>query len=200
MKREARLLYSPGRLSTRVARLGREISRDYAGRTIDVVAILENAFIFAADLVRHISRPVVCHFVRSEMREVRVGGYDRREIFFSHEPHLEGRDVLVVDAVLHSGVTLEFLVHRILESRPRSLKVAVLLDKPRERRVDLQPDYVGFESASNYLVGYGLPGNRGLFRNLPYVGVPVDGRGRPAAPARRRARPGKRRKRSKSEG
>ena len=73
-----RIAYSRGRLSTRVGQLGRTISRDYAGRTVDVVVILENSFLFAADLVREISRPVVCHFVRSEVRDVNLGGHDRR--------------------------------------------------------------------------------------------------------------------------
>src|ERR1700690_2142078 len=98
--------------------MGRAISCDYAGRTLDVIAILENSFLFSADLVRHIDRPVVCHFVRAEMRNVRLGGYDRREVFFSPPPTLKGRNVLVVDAVLHSGVTQDFLMKRLEETRP----------------------------------------------------------------------------------
>jgi hypoxanthine phosphoribosyltransferase len=154
-----------------VATLGRAISRDYAGRTVDVVMILENAFIFGADLVRRISRPVVCHFVRAEIRDVKLAGRDRREVFFSRQPRLQGRDVLLVGGVLHSGVTQDFLVKRLLEGRPRSLRLAVLVDKPRERKVDLKPDYFGFASASNYWVGYGLAERRGWYRNLPYLGV-----------------------------
>jgi len=182
-----KVVYSPGRLASQVARLGRTISRDYAGRTVDVVIILENAFVFGADLVRRISRPVVCHFVRSEMRDVKLGGYDRREVFFGHQPHLQGRDVLLVDAVLHSGVTQDFLVKRLQEGRPHSLRVAVLLDKPQDRKVDLKPDYFGFAAASKYLAGYGLAGRRGWYRNLPYVGL-LEGAQRPAAVAGKGAR------------
>ncbi len=171
MNHRLKIVYSPARLSARVAHIGRKISRDYAGRTVDVVIMLENAFVFGADLVRRISRPVVCHFVRSEMRDVQMGGYDRREIFFTHQPQLKDRDVLVVDAVLHSGVTQDFLLKRLQESEPRSLRVAVLVDKPQDRKVDLQPDYFGFVSASNYLAGYGMAGARGWYRNLPYVGL-----------------------------
>jgi hypoxanthine phosphoribosyltransferase len=162
--------YGPKRLSARIAQLGRQISRDYAKRQIDVVVILDGAFIFASDLVRHITVPTKCHFVRSETRQVHVGGHERREIFFSYDPELYGRDLLVVDAVLHSGVTLDFLVKRLQESHPGSLRVAVLIDKPKDRKVDLKPDYFGFAAASNYLVGFGLPGADGLHRNLPYVG------------------------------
>jgi len=182
-----KVVYSPGRLASQVARLGRTISRDYAGRTVHVVIILENAFVFGADLVRRISRPVVCHFVRSEMRDVKLGGYDRREVFFGHQPHLQGRDVLLVDAVLHSGVTQDFLLKRLQEGRPHSLRVAVLLDKPQDRKVDLKPDYFGFAAASKYLAGYGLAGRRGWYRNLPYVGL-LEGAQRPAAVAGKGAR------------
>ena len=112
-----KVVFNRHRLKTRVSQLGRRISRDYSGRTLDVVVMLENSFLFAADLVREISRPIVCHFVRSEMRDVRMGGYDRREIFFSAPPSLHGRDVLVVDAVLNTGVTQDFLIKRLEEGR-----------------------------------------------------------------------------------
>jgi hypoxanthine phosphoribosyltransferase len=185
-----KVAFSKQRIASRVARLGRDITKDYRGRTLDVVVILENAFLFGADLVRHISLPVVCHFVRSEVREVQMGGYERREIFFSPQPNLAGRDVLIVDAVLHTGVTQEFLLRRLEEGRPRSLRLAVLFDKPQERKVDLQPKYTGFAAASKYWVGYGLAGRKGIFRNLPYVGL-AESAARPA----RRGRPGRRRRR-----
>ncbi len=171
MTTELKVIYSPARLAKRVASLGRTISNDYTGRTLDVVVILENAFLFAADLVRWIRRPMVCHFVRSELRQVELGGYRRPEVFFSHQPQLKDRDVLVVDAVMHSGVTQDFLVKRLWESHPRSLRMAVLVDKPQERKVDLKPDYFGFVGASKYLAGYGLAGRRGWYRNLPYIGA-----------------------------
>ena len=170
MKPLPKVVFSAARLATRVSAMGREISRDYAGRTVDLVAIMDNAFVFAADLVRHIQCPVVCHFVRAEIRDVNVGGYERKEIFFSPEPVLRERNILLVDAVLHSGVTLDFWAKRLLDSRPKSLRTAVLIDKPKDRKVDFHPDYFCFESASNYLVGYGLPERRGMYRNLPFVG------------------------------
>lgn len=190
MSGELKQVYSAGRLKSCVARLGRRISRDYSGRTVDVVIMLENAFVFAADLVRQIQSPVVCHFVRSELRDVKP---NLREVFFSHQPNLSGRNVLVVDAVLHSGVTQDFLLKRLLDSQPRSLRVAVLLDKPQDRKVDLKPDYFGFAGASNYMVGYGLPGRRGLYRNLPCLAMAATSRTvsnrMKARKAGRRARP-----------
>ena len=166
-----KVAFTQRRLAERVSQLGRSISRDYAGRTIDVVIVLENSFLFAADLVREISRPVVCHFVRSDARDVKLAGHDYREIFFSAPPALRGRDVLVIDAVLNTGVTQDVLIKRLEEGRPRSLRLAVLFDKPASRRVDLQAEYTGFAAASKDWVGYGLSDNRGLSRNLPYVAV-----------------------------
>jgi hypoxanthine phosphoribosyltransferase len=165
------IVYTRQRLARRIKQLGTAISRDYSGQTVDVVILLEDSFLFAADLVREISRPLVCHFVRSETHDVRVGGYDRREISFSTPPKLRGRNVLVVGAVLNTGITQDYLLKRLEEWRPRSVRLVVLFDKADARKVDLKPEYTGFAAASNYLFGYGLSGEHGLFTNLPYVAV-----------------------------
>ncbi len=177
-----RVAFSRQQLAKRVDELGRAISKDYAGRALDVVIVLESSFLFAADLVRKISQPVICHFVRSEFRDVRTQGHELREVFFSAAPALKGRDVLVIDAVLNTGVTQDFLLKRLEESTPRSLKLAVLFDKPQARKVNLQPEYSGFAAASKGWVGYGLGGRDGAGRNLPYVtaGAPKVARHRDA--------------------
>jgi hypoxanthine phosphoribosyltransferase len=131
-----------------------------------VVITLDRGFVFAADLIRHIDAPAVCHFVREDVRDIEQGGHQRREVAFGKGPDVKGRDVLLVDAVLESGVTQEFLLRRLGESQPRSLRLAVLLDKPEQRRVGLEPDYFGFRTASNGLwVGYGLAASNGMGRN-----------------------------------
>ena len=159
--------YSAARIATRVAALGREVSREYRGRRIDAVITLDRGFVFAADLLRQIDGPVVCHFVREEVRDVEHGGLARREVYFGAGPELKGRDVLVLDAVLESGVTQDFLLRRLGESQPRSIRLAVLLDKPARRRVALEPDYFGFRTASKEVwVGYGLAAANGIGRNL----------------------------------
>ena len=159
--------YSAARIATRVAALGKEITRAYRGRRIDVVVTLDRGFVFAADLIRHLNGPILCHFVREDIRDVDQAGHARREVSFATRLDLEGRDVLLVDAVLDSGVTQEFLLRRLGESRPRSLRLAVLLDKPEKRRVALEPDYFGFRTASNQMwVGYGLAAANGTGRNL----------------------------------
>ena len=162
--------YSAERIASRVDALGREISRECQGRRLDVVITLDRGFVFAADLVRQIEGPVVCHFVREDVRDVDQGGHARREVFFGSHPELSGRDVLVVDAVLESGVTQDFLLRRLGESKPRSIRLAVLLDKPESRRVALEPDYFGFRTASKDVwVGYGLAAANGTGRNLGYL-------------------------------
>ena len=180
-----KVAFSHQQLAKRVKELGRAISKDYAGRTLDVVVVLEGSFLFAADLVRKISRPVVCHFVRSEMRDVRTHGHELREIFFTVPRTLKGRDVLVVDAVLNTGVTQDFLLKRLEEGSPRTLRLAVLFDKAQERKVDLQPEYSGFATASKEWVGYGLGGRGGEGRNLPYVAVGSPGVARRRASGRK---------------
>jgi len=133
---------------------------------------MDRGFVFAADLIRNIDAPAVCHFVRADVRDVDQGGHARREVAFGRGPDVKGRDVLLVDAVLDSGVTQEFLLRRLGESQPRSLRLAVLLDKPEQRRVGLEPDYFGFRTASNGLwVGYGLAASNGMCRNEKSLSV-----------------------------
>ncbi len=190
-------LYNAEQIARRVRELGRQISREAGDAPLDVVCILDNGFVFFADLVRQLTVPVRCHFVRVEARDtVDLAGYERKEIFYTPEIQANGKNVLLVDGVLHTGVVMDFLVKRIGLSGPKSLKTVVMVDKPVERRVPLEPDYFGFRLASNKMVvGYGLAWD-GLYRNLPYVGV-VAGKGggrvrgrRRGAPRRRKARRG----------
>jgi len=158
--------YSAKRIAARIAALGKEISRAYGGRRLDAVVTMDRGFVFAADLLRNVSSPTVCHFVRENVRDVQHGKHARREVFFGARPDLKGRDVLVLDAVMDSGITQEFLLRRLGESQPRSLRLAVLLDKPSSRRVALEPDYFAFQTASNQVwVGYGLADSAGKHRN-----------------------------------
>jgi hypoxanthine phosphoribosyltransferase len=159
--------YSDKRITARIEELGKQISRAYRGRRVDVVVTMDRGFVFAADLLRRVVTPTVCHFVREEVRDVQQqGAKPRREVFFGSRPDLKGRDVLVLDAVMDTGVTQEFLLRRLGESQPRSLRLAVLLDKTAGRRVALEPDYFGFQTASNQVwVGYGLADGRGERRN-----------------------------------
>lgn len=166
---------SAARIANRVKALGRQISHDARGRRLDVVVTMDRSFMFAADLIRAIDAPVALHFVREDIRDIDLAGRRHREVFFanrsttaaSHDhAELKGRDVLLVDCILDSGVTQDFLLRRLGESKPRSLRLAVLLDKTSRRRVALEPDYFGFRTASNLLwSGYGLAAPNGTGRN-----------------------------------
>jgi hypoxanthine phosphoribosyltransferase len=171
--------FSEARIAARVVELGKEISRAYKGRRLDVVVTLDRGFVFAADLIREMDGTIVCHFVHEDVRDIDDKGRARREVFFGKRPDLKGRDVLLVDAVLESGVPQDFLLRRLGESAPRSLRLAVLLDKPDRRRVDLESDYFGFRTASKEVwVGYGLAASNGTGRNLRQLssGAKVNGK------------------------
>jgi hypoxanthine phosphoribosyltransferase len=163
--------YSAIRIANRVKDLGRQISRDARGRRLDIVVTMDRSFVFAADLIRSIDVPTVVHSVHEEIRDVQQDSHSRREVFFSDRTskngaELKGRDVLLIDAVLDSGVTQDFLLRRMGENKPRSLRLAVLLDKTSGRRVALEPDYFGFRTASNKMwTGYGLAASNGTGRN-----------------------------------
>ena len=162
--------YSAARIASRIAALGKEISREYKGRRLDVVVTLDRGFVFAADLIRRLDVPVVCHFVRESVRDIQQAGHSRCEVFFGTSPGLKGRDVLLVDAVMDSGVTQDFLLRRLGEDQPRSLRLAVLLYKESRRRVNLEPDYFGFRAASNKVwIGYGLAEHNGMGSGLPVL-------------------------------
>lgn len=193
-----KVLYKPDAIARRVRELGRQITRDFRGETLDVVGRLDNGFVFMADLVRAINLPMRYHFVRADVQNVTdlTSGKERKEIFYTPEIDAEGKNLLVVDGVLQSGVTADFLLRRLGLYRPRVVKTAVLLDKPSDRKVSLEPDYAAFRLASNkVVVGYGLAWE-GLHGNLPYLGTfNPDGKGRRRAAGPRRT--GKRKPRAR---
>lgn len=182
--KEFEVLYKADSIARRVKEMGKEISHDFAGQTLDVVCLLDNAYVFVSDLVRALDVPVRAHFVRTEMQDTidPSTGKERKEIFFTPEVDAEGRNVLLVEGVLQSGITTDFLLRRIILHRPLMVKIATFVDKPIDRKVLLEPDYYGVRLASNDIViGYGLAWD-GLHGNLPYLGTLKAGRrAKPAA-------------------
>ncbi|NIP14422.1 MAG: hypoxanthine phosphoribosyltransferase [Gemmatimonadetes bacterium] len=190
--REVKVLYKSDAIARRVRELGRQITRDFRGQTLDVVGRLDSGFVFMADLVRAVDLPMRYHFVRAETLNLTdpSTGKERREIFYSPEVDARGKNVLLVDGVLQSGVTADFVLRRLGLYQPRALKTAVLLDKPADRRLSLEPDYAAFRLASNrVVVGYGLAWD-GLHGNLPYLGTfnPDGGGARRPAARRKKAK------------
>ncbi len=159
------MVLSADQIRKRVQEMARKIAADYQGKTIYVVGVMENGFIFLADLVRELNVPVVCQFVKGEYKEANPA---TMEIFYSPEIDVKGQDVLLVETLIQSGVTSEFLLRNLAGRGARTVKLAVLLDKQASRRVSLQPDYFGFLMNDSFIVGYGL-GAPHFGRNLPYI-------------------------------
>ena len=160
-----RILLSAEQIRKRVQEMARQISNDFRGRTVYVVGVMENGFIFMADLVRELDLNVVCLFVRAESKEANS---TTTEIFFSPELDVQGQHVLLVEVLVQSGLTTDFLIRNLAGRGAASVKLAVLLDKQSARRVSLQPDYFGFLVNESFVVGYGL-GDQHFARNLPYI-------------------------------
>lgn len=163
-----RQVITTDQIQKRVKELGRQISDDYKGQTVQVLAVLENAFMFLADLVRALDVPVVCQFIKPKYSRAQ-SAQDVMEIFFSHEPEIRGQHVLLVEGLVHSGVTTDFLMSDLRARGAASVKLVTLLDRQAARRVPLQPDYFGFLVDETFLVGYGLGAPQQTNRNLPYV-------------------------------
>lgn len=157
-------------IQKRVKELGRQISDDYKGQTIQMLGVLENAFIFMADLVRALEVPVVCQFIKPKYsRSQAAAAGEVMEIFFSHEPDIKGQHILLAEGLVHSGITTDFLMSDLKARGAASVKLVTLLDRQSARRVPLQPDYFGFLVDEAFLVGYGLGAAEQTNRNLPYL-------------------------------
>jgi hypoxanthine phosphoribosyltransferase len=165
---DLRCVYSEEQIQKRVRELAKQIDRDYKGKTLHVVGILEDCFIFMADLVRRLTIPVICHFMKAEIHDTSEGATALREIMYTSKVEATGRDVLLVDGVLQSGLTLAHLYSYVLAQNPSSVRTASLIEKSGERKVDVSTDYVGFKSNEKFLVGYGLSYQE-KYRNLPFV-------------------------------
>ena len=173
---QLRVVISTEQVQKRVREMARQISDDYRERTIHALGILENGFIFMADLVRALEVPVICQFIKPRYRQQPGNGFGEEgpmEIFFSHDSDIRGHHVLLVEGLVHSGVTSEFLMSDLQARGAASVKLATLLDRQAARRVQLQPDYFGFLVDEAYLVGYGLGSPEQTNRNLSYVASSV---------------------------
>lgn len=164
------ILLSQETIQRRVEEIGRQISRDYAGRELVVVGVLTGSVLFLADVIRHITVPMELDFVAmsSYGTETKSSGEVRLIKDLGHPVH--GKHVLVAEDIVDTGLTLRYLLETIHARQPASVSTCVLLDKPSRRQVDVQVDYRGFEIEDRFVVGYGLD-YAGRYRNLPYIGV-----------------------------
>jgi hypoxanthine phosphoribosyltransferase len=166
----AEVLIEEDVLRGRIAELGEEISRDYAGRAPLLVGVLKGAVFFMSDLMRELTVPCEIDFmaVSSYGASTDTSGVVR--ILKDLDLNIEGRDVLVVEDIIDSGLTLNYLIRNLESRSPASLEICALLTKPDRRQIDVPVRYVGFEIPNKFVIGYGLDFAE-RYRNLPYVGV-----------------------------
>jgi hypoxanthine phosphoribosyltransferase len=164
------ILISREQLQVRIAEMGAQISQDYAGQDLLLLAVLKGSIMFLSDLMRQISVPHTIDFMATSSYgpELQSSGVVR--ILKDLDRPIAGRNVLIVEDIIDTGQTLDYLV-RILQARnPRSLRICTLLNKPSRREIEVSVDYIGFDIPNKFVLGYGLDYVE-LYRNLPYIAV-----------------------------
>ena len=161
-------------LAHRVQALGEQISSDYEGRSLLLVGVLKGAFFFLSDLMRELDVPCEVDFMAVASYGSSTDSSGVVRILKDLDASIEGRDVLIVEDIVDSGLTLSYLLRTLKAREPASLEVCALLTKPERRKVDLPIRYVGFEIPNRFVIGYGLD-HVERHRNLPFVAVLSDG-------------------------
>ena len=164
------ILIDEGRLQGRIRELGQEITADYDGRELLLVGVLKGAVFFMADLMRELDVPCEIDFMAISSYGASTDSSGVVRILKDLDINIDGRDVLVIEDIIDSGLTLSYLVRNLESREPASLEVCALLTKPDRREIDVDVRYVGFEIPNRFVIGYGLDFAE-RYRNLPYVGV-----------------------------
>jgi hypoxanthine phosphoribosyltransferase len=171
---DLQILISAERIQQRVRELAAEIGRDYQARgDVHLVCVLKGAFVFMADLIRGLDLPATLDFMAVASYAHGTTSSGEVRVLKDLDTALQGRDVLIVEDIVDSGLTLQYLQGILSARGPRSVRTACLLSKPSRRTVEVPVDYVGFEIADRFVVGYGLD-HAGRYRNLPHIAV-LDG-------------------------
>ncbi|MDO7788397.1 hypoxanthine phosphoribosyltransferase [Desulforamulus aquiferis] len=165
-----KILLDEAQIKERVLQLGQQISQDYKGESILMVGILKGAMIFLADLVRNIDVTTYFDFMAVSSYGAGTVSSGAVRILKDLDKSIEGRHVIIVEDIVDTGLTLQYLVENMKSRGPASLKICTLLDKPSRRKVDVQIDYNGFSIPDEFVVGYGLDYGE-KYRNLPYIAV-----------------------------
>jgi hypoxanthine phosphoribosyltransferase len=166
----AEVLLDEATVEERVAALGAEISADYDGREVLLVGVLKGAVFFMADLMRRLTIPCEIDFMAISSYGAATDSSGVVRILKDLDVNIAGRDVLVVEDIIDSGLTLSYLMRTLRARRPATLEICALLTKPERREIDVPVRYVGFEIPNRFVIGYGLDFAE-RYRNLPYIGV-----------------------------
>ena len=165
-----RILIDEETLQKRVREMGRQITEDYRGKDLIIIAILKGAVVFTSDLIKEIKLPLAMDFMAVSSYGVSTKSSGVVRILKDLDEEIEGRDVLIVEDIVDTGLTLHYLVENLRSRGPRSLKICCCLDKPTRRTAPVKVDYVGFDIPDEFVIGYGLDYAE-RYRNLPYIGI-----------------------------
>ena len=168
--RDVEVLIDAERIAKRVQELGRDITAHYVDKPICVIGILKGCFLFFADIVRQLDLPLVTEFVGISSYGDATESSGVVQITADLTRSIEGQDVLIVEDIIDTGLTMRYLLENMATRRPSSIKVCTLLHKPEGTRVKVPIDWIGFEIPNRFVVGYGLD-YIGRYRNLPHIGV-----------------------------
>lgn len=168
MEKEMEILISREQLEEKVKQLGQVISRDYRGKTLLLICVLKGAVIFLSDLMRNLTIPVEIDFMAVSSYGFSTSSSGVVRILKDLDRSIEEKDVLIVEDIIDTGLTLSYLYKILRSRRPKSLKIVTLLDKPERRQVNIEPDYWGFRIPDRFVVGYGLDYNE-KYRNLAAI-------------------------------
>jgi hypoxanthine phosphoribosyltransferase len=167
------ILIDADSLRARIAELGEEVSEHYAGQDLLLIGVLKGAVFFMADLMRHLTVPCEVDFMAISSYGAQTDSSGVVRILKDLDINIEGRNVLVVEDIIDSGLTLSYLMRNLESREPASLEVCALLTKPARREIDVPVRWIGFEIPNRFVIGYGLDFAE-RYRNLPYVGVLSD--------------------------
>ncbi len=165
-----KVLLTQEELRGKVKELGRQITQDYQGKNLMIVTVLKGAVVFLADLMREIDVPAEIDFMVVSSYGAGTKSSGVVKIVKDLDVPLKDKDLLIVEDILDSGMTLSYLKELLEGREPRSIRIATLLDKPARRKVDLKADYIGYSVPDEFVVGYGLDYDE-KYRNLPYIGI-----------------------------
>jgi hypoxanthine phosphoribosyltransferase len=166
-----RVLIGTEQLQTRVREIGQQITRDYAGKNLHLLGVLKGACVFLSDLMRAIDLPVSLDFIGISSYGASTKSSGEVRITKDLDVSLAGKDVLVVEDIIDTGLTLNYMVNIFKSREVNSLQIAALLDKPDRHKIEVDAQYIGFTIPNHFVVGYGLDVGE-LYRNLPFIAVP----------------------------
>ncbi len=170
MESKINVLISEEEVDKKIRELGRQISRDYAGKELHLICVLKGGVFITCELSKNLTIPVSMDFMSvSSYGEEQVSS-GMVKIIKDLDDSIEGKEVLIVEDIIDSGNTLRYLIDLLNSRKPRSIRICTLLDKPERRRADVAVDYVGFQIPDKFVVGYGLDYKQ-KYRNLPYIGA-----------------------------